>query len=86
VRNLSYVTCVLVCPVQAHSKLNAEIGKRIILLNEVCMLSLDEYFVGDLCPQADVSLDLFLTLQFWQPRVGFLLPLSCCLRPAEQPN
>jgi len=39
-----------VCPVQAHSKLNAEIGKRVILLNEVCMLSLNEYFVGELCP------------------------------------
>ena len=41
----------LVCPVQAHSKLNAEIGKRVILLSEVCILSLDEYFVGELCPQ-----------------------------------
>ena len=38
-------------PVQAHSKLNAEIGKRVILLNEVCMFSLDEYFVGELCPK-----------------------------------
>ena len=37
--------------VQAHSKLNVEMGKRVILLNEVCILSLDEYFVGELCPQ-----------------------------------
>ena len=44
-------TCVLVCPVLAHNKLNAKIGKRVILLNEVCILSLDEYFVGELCPQ-----------------------------------
>ena len=28
-------TCVMVCPVQAHSKLNAKIGKRVISLNEV---------------------------------------------------
>ena len=44
-------TCVLVCPVQAHSKLNAEIGKRVILLDKVCMLSLDKYFDGKLCPE-----------------------------------
>jgi len=40
-----------VSTVQAHSKLNVEMGKRVILLNEVCILSLDEYFVGELCPQ-----------------------------------
>ena len=39
------------CPVQAHSKLNAEIDKRVILLDKKCMLSLDKYFVGELCPE-----------------------------------